>query len=60
MSDLDPDAVQVVAQVLHLTDCPPRLVPESRRHHEDHERYAKQLLAGLRNAGYTLTSAKEA
>lgn len=62
MTDLDDDAL-LVARLFHLIECPPSPMPYSRfgeRHRTGHNRKAKQFLAGLRNAGKTLTDIKEA
>lgn len=63
MTDLDPDHVQVVTAQVHDIWCLPGSLPiarYSKTHLGVDERLAKHLLAGLDNAGYTLTTKEEA
>ena len=58
----DPDHQRVTERLLHVIDCPPSPVPYERcgkEHRERHKRFAKQLLAGYQNSGYTLTSSSD-
>jgi hypothetical protein len=59
VTDLDPDAVQVLAAVLHRDECLPGARPNHRWSVSDqraHERKAERLLTGCAEAGKHLTS----
>jgi hypothetical protein len=60
MIAVDPDHVDVVARQYHESECRPLLVDRQghlKLLHEENDRiFARSLLLGLRNAGYTLTS----
>lgn len=59
MTAPDPDHVHVLAAQMHTVECPPGSMPYARfsqRHRDVHARRARLLLAGLRDAGYALTS----
>ena len=58
----DPDAVQVLAVLLHGRECHGSTKPYidfSRRHRDLHEARASHLLFGLGEAGWHLTTTKE-
>jgi hypothetical protein len=59
VTTLDPDAVQVLAQVVHRVWCLPGSSPCARfneAHRNADRRTARELLAGCAEAGYALTS----
>ena len=62
MTTLDPDAVQVLAQVVHRVWCLPGSNPYARysqRHRDTDARMAGLVIAGMAEAGYAVTSKED-
>jgi hypothetical protein len=58
----DPDHVDVVARQMHARECVPvaaKLTRWSDAHIRRDRRWAEEFLAGLHEAGYTLTTLEE-
>jgi hypothetical protein len=54
----DPDHVRVLELSFHIIDCQPAMPYEryGEKHRKGHNRRAKEFLARIQNAGYTLTT----